>query len=267
MKYILIFALIALTAACGRIETGTIGVRTEFNRTIQLEEVPPGFYFAFLASVSKYVTKETEVALNNLKPKAKDNLSLTDLDISIFYTVDPSKVADIVVKYAGMSPILDDGYYYPGYGLVYRLSRGAVYDSIANYDSLTLHTKRSEIENDILKKIQDDLDNTDSGTFQVTKVVIRQAITDPALEQSIQAAVKMQKQVEAKRNELELARAEAERKVVEAQGVADSNRIISESLTDKYLQFKQIEAMEMFAGDGTHTVLIPIDTKPLINVK
>ena len=256
-----------MISACGRIETGNVGVRTDFNKTIETTEIQPGWYGAFLTSVNEYVTKETEIALNNLRPKAKDNLSLSDLDISIFYTVNPASVAEIVIKYAGMSPLGNDGLYYPGYKLIERIARGAVYDSIAQYESLTLHTKRSEIEADITKKIQEDLDATDPSTFRITKVVIRQAITDPALEQSIQAAVQMQKQVEAKRNELELARAEAERKEVEAQGIANANKIISESLSEKYLQYKQIEAMEHFAKDGTHTVLIPSGISPLINVK
>lgn len=271
---ILVFVLVVLLSACGRIETGNVGVRTDFNKTIETTEIQPGWYGAFLTSVTEYVTKETELTLDNLRPKARDNLSLSDLDISVFYTVNPGNVAEMVIKYAGMSIAENDKeeegsnvLHYPAYKLIERISRGAVYDSIAQYESLTLHTKRSEIESDITTKIQSDLDSTDPGVFKITKVVIRQAITDPALEKSIQAAVQMQKQVEAKRNELELAKAEAERKEVEAQGVANANRIIAESLTDKYLQFKQIEAMEHFAGEGTHTVLMPTGVTPLVNIK
>ncbi|MBY0484590.1 SPFH domain-containing protein [Nitrosomonas sp.] len=255
--------------ACGRIETGNVGVRVNgFNKQVQENEVPAGFYIAVVDSVSQYVTKETELALDNLKPKAKDNLSLTDLDASIFYTVNPDKVADLVIRYSGMSPKNeDDGLYYPGFGLLERLTRGVIYDTIAHFESLTLHTKRSEVEAAILKQIQDELDKTDPGVFSVTKVVIRQVVTDPALEQSIRAAVQMQKQVEAKQNELELAKAEAARMIVEAQGTADSNDIISKSLTPSYLRYKEIEAMQSFAHEGTHTVVLPSGINPLVSIK
>lgn len=268
--FLLILVTVFLTGCfAGRIETGNVGVRTNFNKTIELEEVPPGIYFAVFTSVAEYVTKETELSLVNLKPKAKDNLTLEDLDISIFYTVNPSKVADMVVKYSGMSVGVEDSWslQYPGYKLMERLSRGAVYDTVAQYESLTLHTKRSEIEQAIMHKVQEELDSSDPSVFNLTKVVIRDVRTDSALEQSIQAAVQMQKQVEAKKNEVQLALAEAERKEAEANGIATANKIISESLTPEYLQYKQIEAMQLFAGQGTHTVLMPNNVTPLLNVK
>jgi len=269
MRHLLMIAVFFMLVACGRIETGNVGVRTNgFNKQVQIEEVPAGFYFAVVDSVNQYVTKETELSLDNLKPKAKDNLSLTDLDASIFYTVNPAKVADMVVKYSGMSPMNENnGMYYPGYKLIERMARGVIYDSIAHFESLTLHTKRSEVEVKIHSQIQEELDKTDPGVFTVTKVVIRQVITDPALEESIRAAVQMQKQVEAKRNELELAIAEADRKKAEADGVATANRIIADSLTPQFIQYKQIEAMQSFANGGTHTVVLPSGINPLVSIK
>lgn len=269
MKLLLAILIMVVLSACGRIETGNVGVRTDFNKTIETTELQPGWYGAVLTSVDEYVTKETELPLNDLRPKAKDNLSLADLDVSIFYTVNPSQIAELVIKYANMSASAEEGIFlkYPGYKLVERVARGSVYDTIAQFDSLTLHTKRSEIESNIMNQVQNDLDRSDKGIFNITKVVIRQVKTDQALEQSIQAAVQMQKQVEAKQNELELAKAEAARKVVEAQGVADSNDIIAKSLTPNYLQYKQIEAMEKFSGDGTHTVVLPSGINPLVSIK
>ena len=269
MRFLLIMVVVLLVTACGRIETGNVGVRTDFNKTIQTTEVPPGWYAAVLTSVDEYVTKETELQLNDMTPKAKDNLTLADVDLSIFYTVSPDKVAELVIKYANMSGV--DGVfgslYYPGSKLIERVARGSLYDAIAQFDSLTMHTKRSDIEAAILRQVQEELDRSDAGVFTITKVVIRQVVTDQALEKSIQAAVQMQKQVEAKHNELELAKAEAARKVVEAQGVADSNEIVARSLTPQFIQYKQIEAMQSFAGDGTHTVVLPSGINPLVSIK
>jgi regulator of protease activity HflC (stomatin/prohibitin superfamily) len=263
---VLFFAIIA--SACGRIETGHVGVRTDFNKTIETTEVPPGWYGAVFTNVDDFVVKEVEVSMNNLKPKAKDNLSLADLDISIFYTVNPTKVADLVVKYVGMSPKSEGwgGAYLPAFNLVERYTRGSVYDTVSEYDSLTIHTKRSDLERSIQEKIQRDLNNSDPETFTITKVIVRQLLTDPTLEQSIQQAVRVQKDIEAKTQQVELAKAEAERVRVEALGEAAANRIISESIDDRLLRLRQIEAMRAFAHEGTHTVVMPSDTKSLVSI-
>lgn len=253
-------------SSVGRIVTGETGVRTAFNGAVSTEEVKQGWYVAVFDTVRSYNTKEVEVLLNDMKPKAKDNLTLEDLDISVFYTINESQVAEQIIKYANMSAE-ENGQRYPSYFLVQRVARGAIYDAISKFESLTLHTSRSEIENIVFEQIQNELNKTDNGVFSVTKVIIRNAITDQALENSIQQAVDMQKQVEKKQHELALAEAEAARKIVEARGIAESNKIIANSLTPQYLSYRALEAQERFAGEGTHTVLLQPGTTPLINIK
>lgn len=265
-KTLLAIAIASTLIGCGRIETGYIGVRTDFNKTVETTEVPPGFYAAVLTSVDTFVDKEIEVAMNDMKPKAKDNLSLADLDVSIFYKPTTGKVAEMVIKYAGMSPKAD-GHFFPAFTLVERFARGAIYDTVSQYDSLTIHTKRNELEAAIMKRIQTDIDKDDKDTLTVTKVIVRQLMTDPALEKSIQENVQVQKQTEAKQGQIALARAEAERVAVEAAGQAKANRIIAESITPQLVELRRIEMMTGFAGQGTHTVLLPASgTGTLVNV-
>lgn len=252
--------------ACGRIETGTVGVRTDFNKQVELTELPPGFYVAFLTSVNEYMVKEIEVKFDNLTPKGRDNLSLADFDVSLWYQPLPSQVAEMYVKYSGMSPC-DNGVCYPAYNLVSRIAQGAIFDAVSQYESLTIHTKRGDLEAKIKQLVQTELDQSDKGIFTITKVVVRQIKTDPKLEASIQAAVQMQKQTEAKNLEVELAKAEAKRIIAEAEGQAKANSILSASLTDQFIKYKQLEMMKGFAGEGTHTVILPAGGgQPLINV-
>lgn len=262
----LIAVIFVLTGCGGRIETGHVGVRTNFNKSVDPEEVQPGWYGAVFTSVDDYIAKETEVSMNDLKPKAKDNLSLADLDISVFYLANPAKIADMNIKYVGMSPRAKSGYYLPSYNLIERYSRGAVFDTVAEYDSLTMHQKRNALETEVKRQIQDDLDKSDPSAFTITKVIVRQLITDPALEQSIQRSVQVQKEVEAKLQQVDLARAEAERVRVEAEGAAAANRIISASIDNRLIELRRIEAMATFAREGTHTVIMPTDTKALVNI-
>ncbi len=268
MRMILVVVLGLLAAACGRIETGEVGVRVDFNRKVELQELQPGFYVNPLSSVDHYSVKEIEIPIENMTPKAKDNLSIRDLDLSVFYRVEPSKVADLYVKYTGQSVFgKASAAWLPASNLVARIAREAVFDTIADYESLTLHTKRESISSEIRSRLQSVLDESDPGTFQVTRVVVRQMLTDPALEESIQSAVQMQKRVEAKREELNLAKAEAERLRVEAQGLADADRIRAAALTPELLRLKELQVQNDFARQGTHTVLLGAAAQPLINVK
>ena len=57
--------------------------------------------------------------------------------------------------------------------------------------------------------------------------------------------------------ELAKERQEADRKRVEAQGIADYQRIISESLTDKQLQYEQIKAtMELAKSQNAKIIMM-----------
>lgn len=62
---------------------------------------------------------------------------------------------------------------------------------------------------------------------------------------------------------------EAERKRVEAQGIADANRVIAGSLTNSYLSWYYIEMLKKIAGSENNTfVITPFDQKliPMLNV-
>jgi regulator of protease activity HflC (stomatin/prohibitin superfamily) len=65
-------------------------------------------------------------------------------------------------------------------------------------------------------------------------------------------------------------RLEADRKRVEAQGIADANRIIAGSLTNSYLSWYYIEMLKKIGeGQNNTFVITPFDQKltPMLNVK
>jgi regulator of protease activity HflC (stomatin/prohibitin superfamily) len=72
------------------------------------------------------------------------------------------------------------------------------------------------------------------------------------IEQKIQAEQEAQKMQFVLQKETQ----EAERKRVEAKGIADYQRIISESLSDKQLQYEQIKAMKELAQSQNSKVIM-----------
>jgi len=254
-----LIVLILLIATSGyTIDTGNVGV-TKTLGTVSLDEVGPGFHLRlpFITEVREFSAKENSFDLTDLTPKAADNLSLRELDVTVFYKAAPDKIADLTIKYAATEQRGPQGVYYPAYGVVWREARGAVYEVVAGIDSLQLHKEREILQSSVLALLQQRLDAKDPGVFSIQRVVVRALNTDPSIEQSIQLAVQNQKKLEAKKIEVEIAAKEAEIEVAKAQGIAKANQIINSSLTAEYLQHEINLALAEFAKHDGQTVVIP----------
>jgi hypothetical protein len=196
-------------------------------------------------------------------------LSLREMDVTVYYRAEADKIAGLQTKYANQSIRAPEGHYYlPAHDLVFRVARNRIYEEVAKVDSLVMHTRREELASEIQKNMQTELDRTDPGVFKITRVVVRAVVTDPSIEESIRAAVANQKKLEAMAVQTEIAKKEADIRVTEARGIAESNRIISGSLTREYLQHEANQALLRFAEKGnTNTVIVPsgMSVAPLIN--
>lgn len=238
----LVIATGVVMSTAGTIQTGNVGIRTTLG-VISAEEIGPGVYFKWplISSVHEFSAKDIVIDMSDLTPKA---------------------------KYASQSARHTDGYFMPAYELVWRIARNACYEEIAKLDSLVIHTQREQLGVAIAKKLQEELDRNDPGVFVVSRAVIRSVQTDPSIEQSIQQAVANQKKLEAMQVQTEIAKREADIKVTEARGIAESNQIIAGSLTREYLQHEANLALFKFAEKGnSNTIVVPsgMSVAPLIN--
>lgn len=265
-------AVIALaTGTFGTISTGNIGVRTTFG-VISQEEVGPGVYLKWplISTVEEFSAKEIAIDLTDLTPKARDNLSLRDMDVTVYYRTASAAIAELQSKYAGQSVrAAEERYWFPAYQLVFRVARNASYEEVARVDSLVMHTRRDELAASMQQNMQAELQRSDPGVFTISRVVVRSVITDPSIEESIRLAVANQKKLEAMAVQTEIAKKEAEIRVTEARGIAESNRIIAGSLTREYLQHEANQALIKFAEKGnTNTVVVPagMNIAPMMNV-
>jgi regulator of protease activity HflC (stomatin/prohibitin superfamily) len=264
-----VLAVFVLGGCFGTIATGNVGVRTTLGIT-SADEVTPGVYmkWPFISRVDEFTAKEVAIDLTDLTPKARDNLSLRDMDITVYYRAEAPTIAELFTKYAGQAAYADEGYLLPAYNLVLRVARNTAYEEVAKVDSLVMHTRRDELSNAMHQNMQAELETTDPGVFKVTRVVVRAVITDPSIEESIRNAVANQKRLEAMEVQTQIAQKEAEIKVTEARGIAEANRIIAGSLTREYLQHEANQALLKFAeGDNASTVILPagMSVAPLIN--
>lgn len=268
MKKILAIALLLMAAmtGCTQIDTGNVGVETVRGQ-VSDQTMPPGVYGTIFKTVYEVTTKQVVLPLNDLKPKTKDNLTMADFDIDVYYSTNGGKVASLFTKYNGDLAKLESGDLAVGQGRVYRTAREAAYQVASEFAGLEMNQKRGDMAAKLIKYIQAELDRNDAGAFVVQDVNIRSLVTDAAIEQSNRANAQMQNEIDQKEKQIQLARKEAERLKVIAQGEADANQIVSASLTDRLVELKRIEAQAAFAKAGTHTVLMQGGATPLVQVK
>lgn len=266
---LLMFAF-AILAGCSQIDTGNVGVSRTLGKT-NPEELPAGMSLTWFASVGEFTAKEVALSFNDMRPKAKDNLTIADLDVDIYFKANPGNIAETTIKYQGdvvkHKDVVQGGTsdLIAGYNRVSRAAREAVYSGVGEFSATTMHTKRGELSERIRLLLQTELDASDKGTWTITGVNIRNLVTDPAIEQSIRAAVETDQAIARAKKEQELAKAEAEKAREVARGQADANRIVAESLTPQLIRLREIEAQREFAKQGTHTVLMGGGTA-LVNV-
>ena len=125
------------------VQTGNVAVERTLGK-VNHEEQGQGLNFKlpFLTNSMEFSGKEIAIDINDLTPKAADNLSLKDLDVSIFYRVPQDRISELMVKYAATAERGRDGIYLPAFGLVWREARSTIYEQVSEIDSLQLHKRR-----------------------------------------------------------------------------------------------------------------------------
>ena len=195
---VVIIGTIAYQAAY-TVQSGNVAVeRTlgKVNHTEQLQGL--NFKAPLITNRQEFSAKEIAIDIDDLKPKAADNLSLRDLDVSVYYRVPQERVSELYVKYAASAVRAPDGVWLPAYGLVVREARAAIYEKVSEIDSLQLHKRREILQNEVLEELQGRLEQSDSGDIFITRVVVRALNTDPSIEAAIREAVEAEKRLEAK---------------------------------------------------------------------
>ncbi|MFA5476630.1 MAG: prohibitin family protein [Bacteroidales bacterium] len=91
---------------------------------------------------------------------------------------------------------------------------------------------------------------------QINKVLIRSIVLPPTIKQAIESKLKQEQESLEYEFKLEKAQKEAQRQRIDAEGKAVANRILSESLTDKILREKGIEATLRLAESPNAKVVV-----------
>ena len=139
--------------------------------------------------------------------------------------------------------------------IVRPICRTKIRDNAVYYDAISLYsTKRDEFQARIFKTIESDFKNRG---LMLEQLLVRNITLPASVKTTIESKINAEQDAQKMIFVLQKEKQEAERKRVEAQGIADYQKILSTGLSDKQLQYEMIKAI----STSPNAKLIIIDTK------
>lgn len=173
-----------------------------------------------------------------------------NLDVVVRYSLKPDAVLDIYREFQTQENFVSR--------VIQNDVRSVVRNIPAKYGTIEVYNNRSNIEAEIQAALEEEWAEEGVIVQAVDLQEIRYSDEVKARFDEAQASRIAESKAQA---DLEVARVTAEKARVEAQGTADANKILSESLTDQVLQQKMIDAYK----EGT-VFVVPQGSNPLVQV-
>ncbi len=165
------------------------------------------------------------------------------IDLTVLYRVIPGDAPKIL---KGIGENYTDK-------IVRPVTRTRIRDNAVYYDAVALYsTKRNEFQQRIFKTIEADFK---SRGLILEQLLIRNINLPASVKTTIESKINAEQEAQKMQFVLQKEKQEAERKRVEAQGIADYQRIISSGLTDKQLQYEQIKAQKEIATSSNAKII------------
>jgi regulator of protease activity HflC (stomatin/prohibitin superfamily) len=125
--------------------------------------------------------------------------------------------------------------------IVRPICRTKIRDNAVYYEAVALYsTKRDEFQGRIFKTIESDFK---SRGLLLEQLLVRNITLPGSVKATIESKINAEQDAQKMTFVLQKEKQEAERKRVEAQGIADYQKILSTGLSDKQLQYEMIKAI------------------------
>ncbi len=245
-----------ITSCFVQIDAGQVGVQKLFGK-VQSNVLNSGLNFVNpLVSVDRLDVRTQNYTMSGvntegqksgddaIKVLTSDGLEVT-IDLTVLYRVVPTE-APKLIRETGID--YEDK-------IVRPIARTRIRDNAVYYEAIALFsTKRDEFQSRIFKGIEADFK---TRGLLLENLLVRNITLPAAVKSTIEQKIQAEQESQKMQFILAKERQEADRKRVEAQGIADYQKIISESLTDKQLQYEQIKAtMELAKSQNAKIIMM-----------
>lgn len=251
-----VLIVIGVFTSCFKsIDAGEVGVQTLFGK-VSDDVLYSGLNFVNpLVEITTFDVKtqnytmaaaQSEGAVQGddaIRVLTADGLEVV-MDLSVLFSV-KSEDAPKILREIG-TDYLDK--------IVRTVSSTIIRDNAVSYDAVALYsTKREEFQNLISVSIAK---NFAKSGLKLEQLLVRNIALPASVKASIESKINAEQDAQKMTFVLQKEKQEAERKRVEAQGIADYQRIISSGLSDKQLQYESIQAQLALAKSPNTKVMI-----------
>lgn len=258
-------ALLGVLLSCFvQIDNGFTGVTKLFGK-VQNDILSPGLNFVNpLYEVEKLDVRTQNYTMSAVRTEGQvegddairvltsDGLEVT-IDLTVLFRLNPDETPRLL-KETG-ADYIDK--------IVRPVSRTKIRDNAVRFEAVSLYsTKREEFESRIFKGIENE--------FKRRGIVLENIlIRNISLPQSVKSSIEQKIQAEQEAQKMQFVllkeKQEAERKRVEAQGIADYQAKINSTLTPELLKYEQIKAYkEMATSQNSKTIIMGSGNAPVI---
>ena len=244
-----------LTACVKQIDAGEVGVQKLFgkvednvlesglnvvNPLVTVTDVNVRTQNYTMSGIHNEGQKEGDDAIRVL---SSDGLELV-LDLTVLYHVNKTDAPRIVREIGRDIESV----------IVRPVTRTKIRDNAVYYTAVDLYsTHREEFQARIFHEI-DSLFRKSGLTLE--QLLVRNIALPTSVKQAIESKINAEQEAQKMQYVLQKEKQEADRKRVEAQGIADYQRILSSGLSDKMLQYEQIKAQKELALSQNAKVVI-----------
>jgi regulator of protease activity HflC (stomatin/prohibitin superfamily) len=235
------------------IPAGHVGVK-DFFGYVSPTTLDPGLRLVFPFTRVIKMSIQTQEDTEQAETPSKEGLNIS-LNVSLLYRLDPQKAVEIY-KTVGRN--------YKEI-IVQPQMRSAIREVTASYEAKALYSvQRDKIAGEIMDFY---VRMTQKRGIIADQVLLRNIGLPHTLAAAIQEKLKREQESEQMKFILQKEQQEAERKRIEAQGIADFQKIVSQGISPQLLEWKGIEATEKLAASGNTKIVVVGNTRnglPLI---
>ncbi len=252
---VIVILLGALTASIVQIDAGYIGVQKLFGK-VQKTVLKSGLHvinpLVEVIEVDVRTMNYTMSGIHNegrqsgddaIRTLSADGLEVI-IDLTVLYRVIASDAPQLINE-IGLD--YEDK-------IVRPIARTKIRDNAVAYNAVALYSsKRDEFQALIYKSIEEEFKKRG---LLVENLLIRNITLPASVKEAIEQKINAEQEAQKMQFVLQKEKQEAERKRVEAQGIADYQRIISLNLTPKQLQYEQIKALRELAQSNNAKIVL-----------
>jgi prohibitin 1 len=245
---VIIGAILFLVAGPFRtVPAGNVGIK-DFFGSVAASTLSPGIGVVLPLTRVVNMSVQTQEIKEIAEVPSQEGLILT-LESSLLFQLDPAKAVEIYrtvgSNYAGT--------------IVEPQFRSAIREVTASYEAKALYSAaREKIAGEIFTLFRR---LAGERGIIVQQVLLRRIGLPAVVANAIQEKLKREQEAEQMKFVLQKEQQEAERKRIEAQGVADFQRIVAQGISPQLLEWKGIEATEKLAASPNSKVVVVGNTK------